>query len=151
MTENTWTPDNALISHELAETSVRLARRFPHPVTRVWEALTAPDLLARWWVPGDIAPVTGHRFTLDMGAWGPQQCEILHVEPGVSLRFLFAKDVLDTTVTWTLEAIDGGTVLHLEHAGFTLDSPMGKQAYNGMGNGWPAVVGRLDAVLAGTA
>ena len=41
----------------------------PHPATAVWRALTEPELVARWWVAGDIRPEVGHRFTLDMGAW----------------------------------------------------------------------------------
>src|SRR6476661_8363887 len=68
----------------MTENSIRLTRHFPHPPEAVWKALTTPDLLARWWAPGDIAPVVGHRFTVDMGAWGQQQCEVLTVDPGQS-------------------------------------------------------------------
>jgi len=32
----------------------------------VWAALTTPEQLARWWAPGDIAPVVGHHFVLAM-------------------------------------------------------------------------------------
>ncbi|WP_251024411.1 hypothetical protein [Arthrobacter sp. ISL-65] len=53
---------------------------------------------------------------------------------------------MDTTIAWTLEAVDG-TVLHLEHTGFKLDTPMGEQAFQGMGNGWPGVLSRIDGVL----
>ena len=34
-----------------------------------------------------------------------------------------------------------------EHAGFNLDTPMGQQAFEGMGNGWPGVLSRIDGVL----
>ncbi|WP_251024412.1 SRPBCC domain-containing protein [Arthrobacter sp. ISL-65] len=70
--------------------AIRPTRHFPHPPGAVWKALTTPELLARWWAPGDIAPNAGHRFTLDMGAWGIQQCEVLSVDPGTSISFLFA-------------------------------------------------------------
>jgi len=131
----------------MTENTIRLTRHFPHPPEAVWKALTTPDLLARWWAPGDIAPTAGHRFTMDMGAWGMQQCEVLSVHPGTSISFLFAEGSLDTTVTWTLETVEDGTVLHLEHAGFQLDTPMGQQAFDGMGNGWPGVLSRIDGVL----
>jgi uncharacterized protein YndB with AHSA1/START domain len=49
-----------------------------HTPEEVWRALTDPDLLARWWAPGDIRPVAG-RFSLDMGAWGHQPCEVTAV------------------------------------------------------------------------
>ncbi|GAB4100351.1 SRPBCC domain-containing protein [Sinomonas halotolerans] len=131
----------------MTEPVIRLERQLPHPPAAVWSALTQPELLARWWAAGDIAPTVGHRFTLDMGAWGTQQCEVLTVSPEREMTFLFAEGVLDTTVTWRLEPVDGGTLLHLEHAGFRFDTPMGEQAFNGMGSGWPGVLARLDEVL----
>jgi uncharacterized protein YndB with AHSA1/START domain len=133
----------------MTENAIVIERHIPHPNTAVWAALTTPELLARWWAPGDIAPTVGHRFTMDMGAWGQQQCEVLEVKPGELIRFLFSEGQLDTTVTWRLEAAEDGTVLHLEHAGFNLDTPMGKQALQGMGSGWPGLLARIDGVLAG--
>lgn len=133
----------------MTEDAIQLERRIPHPNTEVWAALTTPELLARWWAPGDIAPTVGHRFVMDMGAWGQQQCEVLDVKPGELIRFLFSEGQLDTTVTWRLEAVEDGTVLHLEHAGFNLDTPMGQQAFQGMGSGWPGLLSRIEKVLAG--
>jgi uncharacterized protein YndB with AHSA1/START domain len=131
----------------MTENAIRLERRFPLPSATVWAALTTPDLLARWWAPGDIAPVMGHRFTMDMGSWGQQQCEVLAVEPGESIAF--SEGNLNTTITWRLESVSDGTVLHFEHAGFRLDTPMGRQALEGMGNGWPGLLSRINGVLAG--
>jgi uncharacterized protein YndB with AHSA1/START domain len=133
----------------MTENTIRLKRRLPHPTAAVWAALTTPELLSRWWAPGDIAPTVGHRFTMDMGAGGQQQCEVLAVEPGESISFLFSEGQLDTTVTWRLEAVEDGTVLHLEHEGFRLDTPMGQQAFQGMGSGWPGLLSRIDGVLSG--
>jgi uncharacterized protein YndB with AHSA1/START domain len=119
----------------------------PHPPAAVWRVLTEPDLHARWWVAGDVRPVVGHRFTLDMGSWGEQPCQVLEVEPERLLRYTFAEGSLDTTITWRLHAEGNGTRLFLEHAGFDLDSPMGRTALDGMGNGWPKLVRRVEAVL----
>ncbi len=46
------------------------------PPAKVWEAITTSELLARWWVPGDIAPTVGHSFVLEMPGWGnvPARC-----------------------------------------------------------------------------
>jgi uncharacterized protein YndB with AHSA1/START domain len=131
----------------MTENSIRLERTFAHSPDAVWAALTTPELLAKWWAPGDIAPVVGHRFTMDMGGWGQQQCEVTAVEPGKSITFVFAEGTLDTTITWALEATEGGTILHFEHSGFNLDTPMGRQALEGMGNGWPGLIARIDEVL----
>ena len=40
-----------------------------------------------------------------------------------------------------------GTRLKLTHEGFDLDSPMARQAFDGMKPGWPQVLVRLDTVL----
>lgn len=119
----------------------------PHPPAAVWKALTDPELHARWWAAGDIKPVVGHRFSLDMGGFGQQPCEVTEVDDERLLAYRFAEGSLDTTITWTLRPEDGGTRLVLVHAGFDLDSPMGRQAYEGMGKGWPHVLGNLGALL----
>jgi uncharacterized protein YndB with AHSA1/START domain len=121
-------------------------RLLPQPPAAVWAALTDPELLARWWAAGDIKPVVGHRFTLDMGPWGAQPCEITEVEPERLLVYRFAEGTLDTVLTWNLTPEGSGTRLRLAHSGFDLDSPMGRQAYHGMGSGWPGVLDRLAAL-----
>ncbi|MER7309561.1 SRPBCC domain-containing protein [Streptomyces griseoluteus] len=123
----------------------------PHPPAAVWKALTDPDLHARWWAAGDIKPVAGHRFTLDMGTFGSQPCEVTEVDDQRLLAYRFAEGSLDTTITWTLHPEGEGTRLVLTHAGFDLDSAIGRQAYAGMGKGWPHVLNRLDSTLAETA
>lgn len=118
-----------------------------HPPATVWKALTEPELHARWWAAGDVRPVVGHRFTLDMGKWGQQPCEVLDVEPERLLRYSFASGTLDTTITWRLEPEGAGTRLFLEHSGFDLDSPLGRTALDGMGGGWPGVLRNLEPAL----
>jgi uncharacterized protein YndB with AHSA1/START domain len=114
----------------------------------VWEALTDPELHARWWAAGDVKAVVGHRFTLDMGPWGQQPCEVVEVEVERLLKYSFAEGSLDTTVTWRLVPEGHGTRLLLEHTGFDLDTPMGRQAHQGMAQGWPSVLRRIAPALA---
>ncbi|MFJ9823234.1 SRPBCC domain-containing protein [Streptomyces sp. NPDC101160] len=127
--------------------TIRLARFLPHPPAAVWAALTDPELHARWWAAGDVKPVVGHRFTLDMGNFGSQPCEVTEAVPERLLAYRFAEGSLDTTITWCLEPEGRGTRLFLTHAGFDLDSPLGRQAFEGMGHGWPHVLDRLGALL----
>jgi uncharacterized protein YndB with AHSA1/START domain len=51
---------------------------------------------------------------------------------------------LDTVVTFTLEAAEGGTRLCLVHSGFVL--PRNETAYRGMSGGWLKVVSRVGAI-----
>jgi uncharacterized protein YndB with AHSA1/START domain len=126
---------------------IRLSQFINHPPAKVWKALTDPEIHAKWWAAGDVKAVVGHRFTLDMGPWGQQPCEVLVVEPERLLSYSFAPGTLDSTITWRLEPENGGTRLHLEHSGFDLDSPLGKKAFEGMGGGWPAVLERIAPAI----
>ena len=63
-------------------TKIECDQFIARPPAAVWRALTEPDQLAAWWAPGDIKPIVGHRFTMDMAEWGHQPCEVLEVERG---------------------------------------------------------------------
>lgn len=127
--------------------SITLTRDLPQPPAHVWRALTEPAFVSKWWAEGDIRPEVGHRFSLDMGAFGQQACEVKAVEPEKLFVYDFGIGILDTTITWRFESTDEGTRLHFEHSGFDVDSPMGKQALAGMSGGWPMILGRLAGVL----
>ena len=45
-------------------TQIRFVRRLPHPVDRVWEGLTDPAQLRRWWGDADLELTEGGRFNL---------------------------------------------------------------------------------------
>lgn len=130
---------------------IELEHVYAQSPAAVWRALTDPELLARWWVPGDVRPVVGHAFTLDMGAFGKQACVVLEVEPERLFRYRFATGVLDTTITWRLAPEGAGTRLTLVHEGFDLDSPLSKTAFEGMGKGWPKKLGDIAGLLASIA
>ena len=98
----------------------------------VWAAITTPELLARWWVPGDIAPDVGHEFVLEMPGWGNVPCRVLEVVDHHLLVHTFG----DWTLRWRLEPEGAGTRLFLEHHGFDLDDPQHRFAFDHMGPGW---------------
>lgn len=131
------------------ERTIEVDQFLTHSPHTVWRALTEPELLARWWAPGDIAPVVGHAFTLDMGGFGKQPCTVTRVEPERLIAFTFAEGSLDSTLTWTIEPEGTGTRLFLAHSGLDVDSPLGQQAYKGMGSGWPGVLANMESALTG--
>jgi uncharacterized protein YndB with AHSA1/START domain len=75
---------------------IRLSQFINHPPEKVWKALTDPELHAKWWAAGDVKAVVGHRFTLDMGQWGQQPCEVLAVEPGRLLSYIPRTGLIET-------------------------------------------------------
>jgi uncharacterized protein YndB with AHSA1/START domain len=85
-----------------------------------------------------------------MGAWGAQACEVLTAEPERLFAYAFGQGTLNTIITWRLQAEAQGTRLLFEQKGFDLESPMGQTAYQGMGAGWPLILGRIDPAFQST-
>jgi uncharacterized protein YndB with AHSA1/START domain len=126
-------------------------QEYPHPIERVWRAVTDSDAIAAWLMPNDFQPVVGRRFqfrTKPQGGWnGIVDCEVLKVEPPRELAYSWKGDALDTVLTIQLEPTTAGTRLRLAHTGFSgfkavLISLM-------MGSGWGGITQRrIPAVLA---
>lgn len=116
------------------------------PPAKVWRGITDPEMHARWWAPGDIAAVVGHRFHLEMPGFGSIPCEVVAVEPEELFVYTFNGD---WTLTWRLVPEGKGTRLLLEHSGFCLDDKRGRDAFERMGPGWrDDVIPRLAALVA---
>jgi uncharacterized protein YndB with AHSA1/START domain len=116
------------------------------PPEAVWRAITEPELLARWWAPGDVAAVVGHRFLLDMAGWGQVPCTVLEAQPPTRFSIDFDER---WTITFDLVAEGAGTRLLLTHAGFDLDDPQQRFAFDQMGPGWrDEVLPRLAELVA---
>jgi uncharacterized protein YndB with AHSA1/START domain len=124
-------------------TTITVDQFIAAPPEKVWRGLTDPELLARWWVPGDVAAVVGHEFHLEMPGRGPVRCEVLEVEPHERFVHTFAT----WTLTWQLVPEGHGTRLLLEHSGFDLDAEQDIEAFKRMGPGWrDKVLPRLAAL-----
>ena len=137
-----------------ARTAIHVDEFLGHPPAAVWRALTEPDLLARWLMPNDFAPVVGHEFTFsavplpDAGFDGVVRCRVLAVEPARLLRIGWRGGSLDTTVTWRLVPEGQGTRLLLDHEGFDPDDPLQQHALRGLGGGWRGhLLARIREVL----
>jgi uncharacterized protein YndB with AHSA1/START domain len=104
---------------------------YPHPVQRVWRALTHSSELSQWLLPNDFEPRVGHRFTFiskaDQGWSGLVECEVVEVVPYRRLAYTWCADPRSPAmlITFTLEHVTGGTHLHLEQ---TAHSTLGWQA-----------------------
>jgi uncharacterized protein YndB with AHSA1/START domain len=64
MTDDRPVADGIVEKRPDGSTQVRFVRRLPHPIDRVWAALTDPAELRRWWGDTDLDLAHGGRFAL---------------------------------------------------------------------------------------
>jgi uncharacterized protein YndB with AHSA1/START domain len=120
---------------------VRFTRQLPHPIEKVWRAVTEPEHLAAWF-PSTIegerragAPLT-FRFEGDAD---PLSGEMTVFDPPTCMELRWGTDLLRVE----LRAVDDGTELQLID---TLDE-LGKAARDAAG--WHECLARLTHAVAG--
>jgi uncharacterized protein YndB with AHSA1/START domain len=129
-----------------ATKTITVEYELPRPPEKVWRALTDAALVSKWLMETDLRPEVGHRFTFraqPAPGWdGVVHCEVLEVVPNQRLRYSWRGGAkqnsgygspLDTVVTWTLTPKGNGTLLRLEHSGFTAQNAF---AFDNMSKGW---------------
>lgn len=105
-------------------TDFEVTEIYPHPVERVWAALTSAGALAAWLMPNDFgAAEVGHEFTFTTdpapGFDGIVRCRVAEVVPPERMVWEWRSGSLETTVTFTLTRLGrGSTRFHLRHQGF---------------------------------
>ena len=124
--------------------TVSLKRDLPHPVDKVWRAISTPHLVAEWLLPGDIRPEPGHAFRLESPGIGAIDCQVLEAEPPTRLVYTWKAMGLDSTVTFTLTPMDGGTRLVMNQTGFSTDQT---RELHGARAGWGRFLDQLAIVL----
>jgi len=124
---------------------------YPHSPEKVWAAITDSASLAKWLMKNDFEPVVGRRFQFrakPVAGWsGVVDCEVLALEAPRRMAWRWKSDVIDTTVTFTLERVETGTRLRLVHDGF---EGLRGLFVSWMMRGWKRILGkRLRLVLEG--
>ena len=155
-------PDHPPVADGIVEkgpdgsTQVRFTRRLPHPVERVWEALTDPAELRKWWGEAGLDLVDGGRFALrwrntdEDGNAATLDGAIRKVDPPRLLEIVAAwgstgsdDPGTDTTLTWELEPDGAHTVLRFTN---TIAAPADDTL---TAAGWHMHLDALATVLAG--
>ncbi|GLB64635.1 hypothetical protein NCCP2495_25140 [Dietzia sp. NCCP-2495] len=141
-------------------TRVEVDHFYPHPPSKVWRALTTPELMEKWLMPTTFAPVVGHQFTFTAqpieatNFSGKIACEVLELvdEELLKISWTDAENpgATDWTVSWTLKPEGAGTRVFLLHDGFDADDEFQQLSRKFMGGGWANHIPRaLGDVLEG--
>jgi len=150
MATNVVTPDQDAIALE-----VQIAA----PPDRVFQAITDPTQLLRWW--GQQGIYHGTKWCTDVRPGGAWRCEgvsdtdgsayhvsgeYLEVDPPRLLAHTWVASwsgPMKTVVRWELEATEGGTLIRLQHSGFAGAPTASKSHYEG----WQRVLGWMRAFV----
>src|SRR5690349_5270843 len=133
--------------------AVRLTRTYDAPVEDVWDAITSPERLTRWFMPVSGDYRIGGRFQLEGNAGG----EILACERPHRFRVTWAygepvdpADVSELEIRLT-PAGDDRTILELEHVAIVPDDRWADYGPGAVGVGWDQGALGLARHLAGDA
>jgi uncharacterized protein YndB with AHSA1/START domain len=108
---------------------------YPYPPQRVWQVITNRRALAAWLMENDFEPRVGHKFRFqqsqfEQGINSPANdssilpglnesidCEVIELDEPKRLAYTWRDKLMHqpSIVTWTLDAVDGGTRLQLKH------------------------------------
>jgi uncharacterized protein YndB with AHSA1/START domain len=124
--------------------TLRLERRFPHPIDKVWRAVTTPEHLAVWFpspVQLELRPGGTMKFSLGGGEGSDQATagEVLELDPPRRFAFLWEDD----RVQLDLSPDGEGTRLVLLHS---FDDKPGAASF---ASGWDECLAALAPLLAG--
>ncbi len=139
---------------------IEIDQFYPHPPRRVWQALTTPELMARWLMePSGFKPVVGTGFRFhgqpmpSVGFSGEIACEVIDLVDGEQLTISWADAHSDKPaawiVSWKLHPEGTGTRVILRHSGFDPDNAVQQRSRSIMGNGWVRIAAQLGEVLSG--
>jgi uncharacterized protein YndB with AHSA1/START domain len=136
-----------------AQSTLEFQRTYPHPVERVWAAITDPEQLARWYMARDVKLDARPGGRVEMST-GPSQFrvtgKVLACEPPRLFEHewnVAPREELPqgerATVRWELAPLGSSTVLTLTHARLTTPTALG------FAPGTHVLLDRLAAMLSG--
>lgn len=124
-----------------AEARLTFDRRYPTDAADLWDAVTAPERLARWFtkVSGDLSQ--GGTFTIHFDDGDAPECRVETCEPGKAFSWSWPHQGATSLIEVSVTPDDGGARLFLVHTRLsTIQAPE-------YGAGWQAFVRSLDSYL----
>ncbi len=126
---------------------------FNHPIEKIWNAISKAEEISSWFIKADFKAEKDYQYTFTSEP-NEKGCTTINgivkeANPYVlAYTWIVADTNIETTVTWTLEAIQGGTKLKLEHSG--ISSYAGDTAiamFESFNGGWDNCINGLTNYL----
>ncbi|MEM6829684.1 MAG: SRPBCC domain-containing protein [Bacteroidota bacterium] len=127
-------------------------KMYPHPIEKVWKAISEAAELSAWFVQADFKAEVGYHYTFK--ALGEEVCpsitgEVKEATPYTLIYTWVAGDTeVETLVKWVLEEVDGKTKLKLEHSGISAyDGDTAVKMFESFNGGWDNCIAELNNYL----
>ncbi|HSZ51427.1 MAG TPA: SRPBCC domain-containing protein [Caulobacteraceae bacterium] len=124
--------------------TVEYLRTYPHPIERVWRAITDPNEFGAWFIPGELEPRAGGAFHFKSGGWAGV---VEAIDPPRYIRLSGGPDGAGS-FEYELTPVEGGTRMRFaqrfDPAGVYAETPgdLGGDLPGGPGTPWkPGFVG----------
>jgi uncharacterized protein YndB with AHSA1/START domain len=127
----------AELAHFIDRFTVEYVRTYPHPIERVWRAITDAAEIRAWFMPGEIEPRVGGGFAFAGGGWNG---DVVAYEPPRLVRLRNAGDHVGY-FQYELDEVAGGTRMRfMQH--FSPEGVYGQPGDTrpGAGTPWPGAV-----------
>jgi uncharacterized protein YndB with AHSA1/START domain len=128
---------------------VYFEQHYPHPIDKVWRALTNSEALAQWLMENDFEPQIGRECVFRFCAADSDDESLVYVtveklDPPRLMQWQWRNEdeQRSSTVIFELEATDGGTLLKLRHRG-----PVSPRLAEGLKRGWPVKLADIETQL----
>ncbi|WP_299252566.1 SRPBCC domain-containing protein [uncultured Aquimarina sp.] len=125
---------------------------FKHSIDKIWNAISKAEEISTWFIPADFKAEVGYNYSFNSA--DKENCSqitgtVKQASPYTLIyTWIVANTDVETTVTWKLEKIEGGTKLYLEHSGisnYPVDNVITMfKSFNG---GWDNCINQLSGYL----
>ena len=132
--------------------AIKKEQVFNHSIDAVWNAISRAEEISSWFIKADFKAEKGYKYTFtasEANGCAKISGEVLNSDPyNLVYTWTVENTDVETTVSWLLEPVEGGTRLYLEHSG--ISNYAGDTAvamFNSFNGGWDNCMIELASYL----
>lgn len=125
---------------------IELTRTYRHPIGAVWSAISDAAKISEWFIQADFKAEVGYEYTFTHESTTITG-QVIDSNPPSRLVYTWVLGGISTTVHWTLEETNDGTVLTLVHDGIDAYGDSAATWFTNFEHGWTRCVDELESYL----
>lgn len=124
-------------------------KQYNHPIERVWKAISDAREISTWFIQADFKSEVGYEYTFTHEK-SVITGKILEVSPVTKLVYTWVVKGTEavTTVAWSLEQNQEGTLVTIEHSGISnYPGETAVKMFESFDGGWDGCMKQLNEFL----